>query len=170
MKETSEATSPAAATVTVSMPHGCIVVQSSATEGGGGQKTPTQEKTAVKTTHEAYSFSHFQTLKGNVDSIRKLMPRRLDYRLTQVAALRQITVKTARDWRDSENKKWATAISEIENLRCDQRKKKRQGIAVVPTLEAIRNLPSNHYVKDSRPPRQPGSCEREILARKCREY
>ena len=91
------------------------------------------------------------------------MPRRLDYRLGQVAALRQVSIKTARDWRDSQNKKWAKAISEIEDLRCDQRKKKRQGIAVVPTLTAIRNLPSNHYTKDATPPRQPGSCEKEIL-------
>ena len=170
MRETREATSPAAVTVTVSMPHGCIVAKSSAPEGGGGNRYLSHGITAVKTTLEAYSFSHFQILEGNVDSGRVLMPRRLDYRLSQVAALRQVTIKTARDWRDSENKKWATAISEIENLRCDQRKKKRQGIAVVPTLTAIRNLPSNHYVKDSRPPRQPGSCEREILEKRRREH
>ena len=170
MRETSEATSPAAVTVTVSMPHGCIVVKSSATEGGGGNRYLSHGITAVNPTFVSSSCMPFGALRKHVDSIRKLMPRRLDYRLSQVAALRQITIKTARDWRDSENKKWATAISEIENLRCDQRKKKRQGIAVVPTLTAIRNLPSNHYVKDSRPPRQPGSCEREILARKCREH
>ena len=109
-----------------------------------------------------------QILKGNVDSSRMLMPRRLDYRLSQVAALRQVTIKTARDWRDSENKKWATAVSEIENLRCDQRKKKRQGKTVLPTLEAIRNLPSNHYVRNATPPRQPGACEREIFANNSR--
>ena len=148
MRETTEATSPAAAaTVTVSMPHDCIVAKSSAPEGGGGNRYLLHGITAVKTTHEAYSFSHFQTLEGNVDSTSKLMPRRLDYRLGQVAALRQITIKTSRDWRDSENKKWATAISEIEDLRCDQRIKKRQGKTVLPTLEAIRNLPSNSYEK-----------------------
>ena len=105
----------------------------------------------------------FKTFKGNVDSDRKLMPRRLDYRLSQVAALRQVTIKTARCWRDSENKKWATAISEIENLRCDQRKKKRKGQDILPTLQAIRNLPSNHYTKERIPPKQVGSCEKEIL-------
>jgi len=170
MRETTEATSPAAATVTLSLPHDCTVTQSSATEGGGGQETTRAEVTAVVTTLDFSLCAPFKTFKGNVDSARKLMPRRLDYRLSQVAALRQVTIKTARDWRDSENKKWATAISEIENLRCDQRKKKRQGIAVVPTLTAIRNLPSNHYVRDARPPRQPGSCEREILAKRCREH
>ena len=120
-------------------------------------------KNAVKTTPVVSLSVPFKTFKGNVDSIRKLMPRRLDYRLGQVAALRQVSIKTARDWRDSQNKKWAKAISEIEDLRCDQRKKKRQGIAVVPTLTAIRNLPSNHYTKDATPPRQLGSCEKEIL-------
>jgi hypothetical protein len=97
------------------------------------------------------------------------MPRRLDYRLGQVAALRQVTIKTARDWRDSENKKWATAISEIEDLRCDQRKKKRKGQNVLPTLQAIRKLPSNHYTKERTPPKQLGSCEKEILEKMRRE-
>ena len=170
MTETSFATSPVAAAVTVSMPHDCTVTQSSATDGGGGHQASVSVLTAVVDTCVVPLRTPFGTLGRNVDSFRKLMPRRLDYRLSQVAALRQITIKTARDWRDSENKKWATAISEIENLRCDQRKKKRQGIAVVPTLEAIRNLPSNHYVKDSRPPRQPGSCEREILEKRRREH
>jgi hypothetical protein len=111
----------------------------------------------------------FKTFKGNVDSDRKHMPRRLDYRLGQVAALRQVTIKTARDWRDSENKKWATAISEIEDLRCDQRKKKRKGQNVLPTLQAIRKLPSNHYTKERTPPKQLGSCEKEILEKMRRE-
>ena len=170
MKETSEAMSPAAVTLSVSLPHDCIVVKSSALDGGWEEETSRVRVTAVNPTLVSSLNTPFGALRKHVDSVRKLMPRRLDYRLSQVAALRQVTIKTARDWRDSENGKWATAISEIEDLRCDQRKKKRQGIAVVPTLTAIRNLPTNHYVKDSRPPRQPGSCEREILARKCREY
>ena len=168
MKETTEATSPAATTLTVSMPHDCIVVKSSATERGGGKETSRVRVTAVITTAVDFSCTPFKPLRGNVDSLGKLMPRRLDYRLSQVAALRQITIKTARDWRDSENKKWATAITEIENLRCDQRKKKRQGKTVLPTLTAIRNLPSNHYTRDATPPRQPGPCEREILANNSR--
>ena len=169
MKETNEAASPAAVTVTLSLPHDCIVAKSSATEGGGGNRYLSHGISAVNPTLVSSSCMPFGALRKHVDSIRKLMPRRLDYRLSQVAALRQVSIKTARDWRDSENKKWATAITEIENLRCDQRKKKRQGIAVVPTLTAIRNLPSNHYVKDFRPPRQPGSCEREIVEKRRRE-
>jgi len=147
MTETSLATSPAATTLTVSMPHDCIVVKSSATEGGGGQETTRAEVTAVVDTSVVSLCTASKNLKGNVDSVRMLMPRRLDYRLSQVAALRQISIKTARDWRDSENKKWATAISEIEDLRRDQRIKKLQGKTVLPTLEAIRNLPSNSYEK-----------------------
>jgi len=148
MTETSLATSPAAAApVTVSTPHGCIVVKSSAPEGGGGQETTRAEVTAVVDTFVVPLCTASQILKGNVDSSCMLMPRRLDYRLSQVAALRQISIKTARDWRDSENKKWATAICEIEDLRRDQRIKKRQGKTVLPTLEAIRNLPSNSYEK-----------------------
>lgn len=44
------------------------------------------------------------------------MPNWLDPRLCQVAKLRQISIKTARDWRDSENHKWTKALAEIEKL------------------------------------------------------
>ena len=162
MTETIAGSFPVASTATVSLAHDCITIQSSASEGGG-QGVSLKLNHAVETTPVVSLSVPFKTFKGNVDSIRKLMPRRLDYRLGQVAALRQVSIKTARDWRDSQNKKWAKAISEIEDLRCDQRKKKRQGQVTLPTLQAIRNLPSNHYTKAAIPPRQPGSCEKEIL-------
>ena len=37
--------------------------------------------------------------------------------LRRVAKLRQVTIKTARDWRDSENQKWFKALEELEELR-----------------------------------------------------
>ena len=42
------------------------------------------------------------------------MPRRLDERLKMVAFSRQVSIKTARDWRDSSNDKWFVALAEIE--------------------------------------------------------
>lgn len=41
----------------------------------------------------------------------------LDRNLRRVAKLRQVTIKTARDWRDSENRKWFSALEEVEELR-----------------------------------------------------
>ena len=41
------------------------------------------------------------------------MPRLLDPDLIRVARHRQISIKTARDWRDSDNHKWHSALSEI---------------------------------------------------------
>jgi len=41
------------------------------------------------------------------------MSRLLDYRLRLVAKLRQVSIKTARDWRDGGNKKWDKAIKEL---------------------------------------------------------
>jgi len=41
------------------------------------------------------------------------MSRLLDYRLRLVAKLRQVSIKTARDWRDGGNKKWNKAIKEL---------------------------------------------------------
>ena len=41
----------------------------------------------------------------------------LDINLRRVAKLRQVTIKTARDWRDSENLKWFTALEELVKLR-----------------------------------------------------
>jgi hypothetical protein len=41
------------------------------------------------------------------------MSRLLDYRLRLVAKLRQVSIKTARDWRDGGNRKWDKAIKEL---------------------------------------------------------
>ena len=41
----------------------------------------------------------------------------LDINLRRVAKLRQVTIKTARCWRDSENLKWFTALEELVKLR-----------------------------------------------------
>lgn len=41
----------------------------------------------------------------------------LDFNLRRVAKLRQVTIKTARDWRDSENRKWFQALEELSELR-----------------------------------------------------
>lgn len=41
------------------------------------------------------------------------MSRLLDYRLRLVAKLRQVSIKTARDWRDGGNKKWDKALKEL---------------------------------------------------------
>jgi len=42
------------------------------------------------------------------------MPRLLDERLKKVAFCRQVSIKTARDWRDSSNDKWFMALAEIQ--------------------------------------------------------
>lgn len=41
----------------------------------------------------------------------------LDPKLRRVAKLRQVTIKTARDWRDSENRKWFQALEELAELK-----------------------------------------------------
>ena len=41
----------------------------------------------------------------------------LDFNLRRVAKLRQVTIKTARDWRDSENHKWFKALEELKKQR-----------------------------------------------------
>lgn len=41
----------------------------------------------------------------------------LDYNLRRVAKLRQVSIKTARDWRDGGNRKWLSALEELEELR-----------------------------------------------------
>ena len=76
------------------------------------------------------------------------MSRRIDYRLGQVAALRQISVSTAQRWRDSKDRRWQRATHEIESWRFDQRRKKQLGECVPSTLNALRALPSNHYTSD----------------------
>ena len=42
------------------------------------------------------------------------MPRPLDETLKKVARLRQVSIKTARDWRDSSNNKWFLALEELK--------------------------------------------------------
>lgn len=42
------------------------------------------------------------------------MPKRLDYRLKQVAEIRQVGISTARSWRDGGNRKWFKALEDIE--------------------------------------------------------
>jgi hypothetical protein len=42
------------------------------------------------------------------------MPRPLDETLKKVARLRQVSIKTARDWRDSSNDKWFMALEELK--------------------------------------------------------
>ena len=42
------------------------------------------------------------------------MGKYLDYRLKQVAELKQITIWTARSWRDSGSKKWHAALAAVE--------------------------------------------------------
>jgi len=42
------------------------------------------------------------------------MPRRLDEILKKVACTRQVSIKTARDWRDSSNNKWFLALEKIK--------------------------------------------------------
>ena len=42
------------------------------------------------------------------------MARPLDYRLKQVAALRQVSIKTAREWKQGANKKWFEALAAVE--------------------------------------------------------
>jgi len=41
------------------------------------------------------------------------MPRLLDPALVRVARHRQVSIKTARDWRDADNRKWHDSLSEI---------------------------------------------------------
>ena len=49
-----------------------------------------------------------------VDEASPDMPKYLDYRLKQVAELKQITIWTARSWRDSGNKRWFQALAAVE--------------------------------------------------------
>ena len=46
-----------------------------------------------------------------------LMSYPLDFNLRRVAKLRQISIKTARDWRDSENRKWFLALEDLARFR-----------------------------------------------------
>jgi len=51
---------------------------------------------------------------GEVDVPFSDMGKYLDYRLKQVAELRQVTIWTARSWRDSGSKKWHEALAAVE--------------------------------------------------------
>jgi hypothetical protein len=42
------------------------------------------------------------------------MSRLLDETLKKVAQLKQVSIKTARDWRDSSNDKWFLALEELK--------------------------------------------------------
>ena len=55
--------------------------------------------------------------KHTFDSAPLTMSYPLDFNLRRVAKLRQVTIKTARDWRDSENWKWFKALEEIKEKR-----------------------------------------------------
>ena len=53
------------------------------------------------------------------------MPKYLDYRLRQVAELKQVTIWTARSWRDSGSKKWHDALAAVER---ENEKRKAKGL------------------------------------------
>lgn len=53
------------------------------------------------------------------------MPKRLDYRLRQVAEIKQIGIWTARSWRDSGSKKWFEALAAVER---ENAKRKSKGL------------------------------------------
>jgi len=53
------------------------------------------------------------------------MPKYLDYRLRQVAELKQVTIWTARSWRDSGSKKWHAALAAVER---ENEKRKAKGL------------------------------------------
>lgn len=96
--------------------------------GGRGKQSFTWRQTAVRTTLVDFLFGHLKSLRERhtFDTLRTGMPIRLDYRLRQVAALRQVSIKSARDWRDSENHKWEEALAEIEKREAAEREKSRR--------------------------------------------
>ena len=53
------------------------------------------------------------------------MPKYLDYRLRQVAELKQVTIWTARSWRDSGSKKWFEALAAVER---ENEKRRAKGL------------------------------------------
>jgi len=60
---------------------------------------------------------------GEVDVPFSDMGKYLDYRLKQVAELKQITIWTARSWRDSGSKKWFEALAAVERENAKRRTK-----------------------------------------------
>ena len=61
------------------------------------------------------SIASYRDTRFDTASLSMSYP--LDINLRRVAKLRQVTIKTARDWRDSENLKWFTALEELVKLR-----------------------------------------------------
>jgi len=61
------------------------------------------------------SIASYRDTRFDIASLYMSYP--LDINLRRVAKLRQVTIKTARDWRDSENLKWFTALEELVKLR-----------------------------------------------------
>jgi adenine specific DNA methylase Mod len=59
------------------------------------------------------------------------MAKRLDYRLMQVAELKQIGISTARSWRDGGNRKWFEALEKVE---IENEKRKKKGLPVLGSL------------------------------------
>ena len=59
------------------------------------------------------------------------MAKRLDYRLMQVAELKQIGISTARSWRDGGNEKWFKALEEVE---IENEKRKKKGLPVLGSM------------------------------------
>lgn len=55
----------------------------------------------------------FRITETRFDTPAPSMPRLLDPDLKRVARHRQVSIKTARDWRDADNRKWHDALCEI---------------------------------------------------------
>jgi adenine specific DNA methylase Mod len=55
------------------------------------------------------------------------MPKRLDYRLKQVAEIRQVGISTARSWRDGGNHKWFKALEDIEKQAIAEKRRRNLG-------------------------------------------
>jgi hypothetical protein len=73
----------------------------------------------VATTPAVYSIGwgeSFRVTGTRFDSPAQEVPRLLDPALLRVARHRQVSIKTARDWRDSDNRKWHDALCEIGYL------------------------------------------------------
>ena len=85
-------------------------------QGGGWLEDSAKAIHAVGQTIEVSLNITFQTWEvgGEVDVPFSDMGKYLDYRLKQVAELRQVTIWTARSWRDSGSKKWHDALAAVE--------------------------------------------------------
>ena len=76
---------------------------------------------AVEPTGTLYSIPALKSIASRetpaLTSLPLSMSYPLDINLRRVAKLKQVTIKTARDWRDSENLKWFNALEELVRLR-----------------------------------------------------